>query len=203
MLDSENQAPDPRQFAGEPAPPADTLLVRAVLAREAGALEPFTERMKCVPRILSALNRRIGRPLDEHDLVDVEQEALVVIWKKLPSFDGKHSLEAWAFRVCYLCLMNATRKARTRSQAVELGLNEETIVARSTPDPSQYEDVYRGLDRLPADESEVLRLKHFDELTFEEIGERLSLSPNTIKTRYYRARLHLQEILAPNREVAC
>jgi NAD(P)-dependent dehydrogenase (short-subunit alcohol dehydrogenase family) len=37
-----------------------------------------------------------------------------------------------------------------------------------------------------AREADVIRMKHFEDLTFEEIGTRLGNSINTVKTRYYR-----------------
>ncbi len=166
-----------------------------MLAADAEAIEILVRRMKFVPRILSALNTRLGRPLDEHELLDLGQDVLILIWKKLPEFDGKSSLEAWAFRVCYFSIMNAARKARHRS-VVELGLQEDSIEGRRRDDPWEFEAVYRGLARLPNTEAQILRLKHFDELTFEEIGERLAISSNTAKTRYYRALCHLQEHLS-------
>jgi len=42
----------------------------------------------------------------------------------------------------------------------------------------------RGLARLPAEQREVIVLKIWHEHTFEEIGELLALSPNTVAGRY-------------------
>ncbi len=181
--------------AEETLVPPDTLLVRRVLRRDPEAIELLIQRMKFVPRMLSALNARMGRPLDEHELLDLGQEVLILIWKKLPRFDGKTSLESWGFRVCYFCILNAARKARHRS-VVGLGLEADQLTGGSRPDPWEFEAVYHGLDRLSPGESAVLRLKHFEELTFEEIGERLSIPTNTAKTRYYRALCNLQELLS-------
>ena len=44
-------------------------------------------------------------------------------------------------------------------------------------------------------EAEVVRAKNYRGLTFESIGERLQCSPNTVKTRYYRAILKLKDHL--------
>jgi RNA polymerase sigma-70 factor (ECF subfamily) len=166
-----------------------------VLRRDPDAIELLIQRMKFVPRMLSALNLRLGRPLDEHELLDLGQEVMVLIWKKLPRFDGKASLESWGFRICYFCILNAARKARHRS-GVGLGLEADELSGESRSAPGEFEAVYRGLERLPPGDAEILRLKHFEELTFEEIGTRISIPTNTAKTRYYRALCHMQEILS-------
>jgi RNA polymerase sigma factor (sigma-70 family) len=42
------------------------------------------------------------------------------------------------------------------------------------------------LETLGGQEAELLRLKHFEGMTFQQIGQHLSLSPNTAKAVYYR-----------------
>ena len=48
------------------------------------------------------------------------------------------------------------------------------------------ERLLEGLGELPPELGLVLQLKHIEGLTFDQIGERLAISPNTAKTRYYR-----------------
>jgi RNA polymerase sigma factor (sigma-70 family) len=62
-----------------------------------------------------------------------------------------------------------------------------------------YEDVYSGLEKLGEDHAQIIRLKHFSQMTFEEIARRLRVSANTVKTRYYRGLIKLREFLDPDR----
>ena len=64
----------------------------------------------------------------------------------------------------------------------------------------EAEVVHAALARLPADEAMVMRLKHFEGLTFDEIGTRQAISPNTVKTRYYRALAAMRAQLGPKNE---
>src|SRR5262245_38728273 len=89
--------------------------------------------------------------------------------------------------------MNAVRKRQRRG---------ETSTAQdpgAPPDPPssalEYENLYRGLEALDGEEGRVIRMKHFDDLTFQEIGTRLRLSSNTAKTIYYRGMRRLGEHL--------
>ena len=54
-------------------------------------------------------------------------------------------------------------------------------------------DVYRYLDKLSADERTLLILKYFEERSFREIAEILSLSENTVKTKTYRLLKKIRE----------
>ena len=153
----------------------------------------FAERMKCVPRILAALNTKMGRPLDEHDLADLTQDTLLVVIKKLDQFAAHAPLESWVYRICALELMNEVRRKRRLQSRNRRITSERQPTAEMATD--EFEHIHRALDRLGGHDADVVRLKHFEELTFEEIGDRLAISPNTAKTRYYRGISKLESYL--------
>lgn len=181
---------------------ADLDLVKEVMSGGENAVERFSERMNCVPRILAAQNARMGRPLDEHDLADLTQDVLILIWKKLDQFEGRSPIEGWVYRVCCLELMNSMRRKRRRLDRTEElpGKILTEPAANTRAEPWEYEDVYRGLDWLSEQESAVIRLKHFKDLTFDEIGAAMDISPNTAKTWYYRGLNNLQTYFETKRE---
>ena len=156
----------------------------------------FVERMKCVPRILAAKNARMGSPLNDADVEDVVQETLVAVWRRLPTFEGRAALETWVYRFCHLTLCKFLESRRRVPRPVE---TLEDVEEETPSDPQKYEQVYRALERIDQDEAAVLRLKHFEQQTFEEIGRRLAVSPNTAKTRYYRGLERLRDLLEPAR----
>lgn len=174
--------------------PADSLLMQAVRSGSKPALEEFARRTRCIPRMVASLNRRIGRALDDHELADVSQEVLLTAWQKSAAFDGLTSLESWIYRIAFLKVMNRGRKTRRRSVVV-LGLEANEMGKEAEQNPLEYEDLHRCLDALPGPEEQVIRLKHFEDLTFEEIAAYTKTSANTLKTRYYRARLQLESCL--------
>jgi RNA polymerase sigma factor (sigma-70 family) len=189
-------------MTGQPDDPAhDLALVRAVLRHEEVAVDEFADRLRSVARIAQAQNAKMGHPLDSHDLADVVQDTIVVILKKLDLFVGTGPLDGWIFRVCCLEFLNGVRRRRRRLGRVDLA---ETPL----PDPAtaserermvEREQLYKALDRVGGVEAEAVRMKHFDGLTFDQIGGRLGLSPNTIKTRYYRGLARLETALLGER----
>ena len=191
---TQGQAMD-RQGAGlgTDAGAADLELARRALAGAAEARGELVHRLVCVPRMLAALNARAGRPLSAHDLEDLAQDVLVALWRALPSFAGLSSLESWAFRSCHRALLAHLRRPRGRASADD---GPETAVP---VEDQAFEEIHGALARLEPRERRVVELKHFEELTFVEIGARLSTSPNTIKSWYYEALADLRRFLASAR----
>lgn len=183
---------------------ADMELAREVARNEPSAVDRFLVRMRCVPLILAAKNRRLGSPFTQDEINDLAQDTLTLLWKKLDTFGGRAQLETWAYRFCVLELMNSLRKKRRRRAADERSAREESRGGEpSTIDVHpglDYDHVYLALDRLGDPEAEIVRMKHFRQLTFEEIGAELAISPNTAKTCYYRGLVKLRELLRAHGE---
>jgi len=198
-LDETSGPPGDANRSGKsPIHESDRNLVREAKRDRKNAVEQFIERMRCVPRMLAAMNSRSGRPLDDQELGDLVQETLAAIWKKLDEFAGHASLETWAYRFCAHEWANGVRrKARRPTLASEC--EEGALLRRSShPEkgPGLADALDSGLERLRESEAAVIRCRHFEDLTFEEIARRLALSVNTVKTRYYRGLEKLRDHLA-------
>jgi RNA polymerase sigma factor (sigma-70 family) len=163
------------------------------LAGNEAAVVEFEERVRCVPRILSALNGRRGRPLDEHDLADLVGDTVLIVLRKLDEFEARGPLEGWIYRLCYLEFLNAVRRRGRERRRTEEWVDDAAGDSGSTH--HTHDDVHHCLEQLGGVEAEAIRSKHFDMLTFEEIGERLALPANTVKTRYYRGLARLADKL--------
>lgn len=172
---------------------ADLELVRSVRNGDQMATERFVQRMKCIPRMLAAMGRRTGGFHSAEEHAEVSQEVFSRVWGHLDRFEGRATLESWVFRYCSLTLMDARRSRWVHDSD---GLIDR-ILAReegglSGPDLLRVQEALADLDRLVA---EVIELKHFESLSFEDVAERLDISPNTAKTRYYRGLGQLEQRL--------
>lgn len=183
-------------------PGADLELVRRALAGEEAAITELSQQLKCVPRMLAARNRRMGRPLNEHDLADLGQETSMIIVRKLDEFEGRAPLEGWIYKICEFEFRNGLRRKRRQLPTVDNDLETE----QPSADPetvnrmAMSERVERALAEVGGVEAETVRWKFFEDLTFKEMGERTGMSPNTLKTRFYRGMERLKLILARDEE---
>ena len=176
---------------------ADLRLVKEVLLGNDAAVEALIARLRCVPLILSQRNFRLGSFLSADDLTDLTQDTLALVWQKLEEFEGRSSLETWVYSFCIHQMMNAIRSKRRRPQLAEADALDvpENQVDDGVDSKLVYEHVYSSLERLDENQAQVIRLKHFSALTFEEIARHTRMSPSTAKTLYYRGLERLRALL--------
>ncbi len=190
---------------GEPSGTADRnrgdlQLARDALAGSRDARRQFVERMRCVPRFLAVLNARMGRPFSNQGIEDLVQETLVQIWRRLDSYAGNASLQTWAYRFCHH-VMSSSLRARDR-RPKDLPFADEGHHDPHVDSNLRFEHIYQALDKIGDRDAKLVRHRHFDRLSFEEIGARLALPASSAKAGYYRALGRLREILEPLRREA-
>lgn len=192
----------------QPAPDlyhaADVELVRRCLEGVSEAKQEVLERLTCVPRYLATANRKAGHPLEPQDLSDLSQDMLILIWRKIATYEGRARLEYWAFSYCRFGFWNRARKHNQQKRMFSADLDsiaESYAGEADAPEAMDYSRLEDAMKGLPAPERTVIQLKHFEGLKFREISERLQISPNTVKGRYYRGLKELKTRLdAASRE---
>jgi RNA polymerase sigma-70 factor (ECF subfamily) len=166
----------------------DLRLARDTLSGRQDACRRFAERMTCVRRMVALNNAKVGHPLQADEQEDVAQETLVAVLRKLGRYDGTATLETWVARFCFLEFMRYLRDRRLLPRVTREGVEGTELEPQAAAVGSllDFEQVLQRLDDLDEDLSKVVWLKSSEGLTFEEVGARLGISPNTAKTRYYR-----------------
>lgn len=183
-------------MSGQASHHDDAELVQAALLGNPGAREALAQRLECVAPMVASLHRRFGRPLPEADVRDLAQETLLKVWQKLDTFSGASRLETWLFQFCFLELKNAMRRGRRRQERERpLVEGADAAVEGPTETPHDFERIVALLARLPAEDADWIRLRHFEGLEFEAIAQRCGRPANTVKTRYHRALMKLRRWL--------
>lgn len=168
---------------------SDRKLVCAAIDKEAWAIEELALRLKCIPRILSAQNVRRGRPFQEHDLADLVQSVVVIVLQGLPAYEARGPFEGWIYRICMFEFLNSIRRNHRLPDPEDdmPALLEKTGLSAQPSDSFEFEGLHMALAVLNPEERALVEMKHFEGLTFEQIGARMHIPFNTAKTRYYRA----------------
>ncbi len=177
----------------------DAELVLRALRGDRNSADEVVRRLAVVRTMVRAQWVRYGGRPDDNDLDDVTQDAQLAIWKRLGSFDGRVALEAWVWGFC----RNHVLKAIERGSRAASSLAPEAFDAIACDEPPQIGETLdhallnEVLESLGEPAGSIVRLKHFEDLTFQDIGARLDLSPNTAKTHYYRCLAKLRLRLLP------
>jgi RNA polymerase sigma-70 factor, ECF subfamily len=139
--------------------------------------------------------RRLGVP--ESALDDAVQEVFLVVYRRLPEFEGRAKLSTWIFRTAMNVALHARRNvARSRLDFPE-DLPDE---AASGPSPEEHVAqasearlVRQLLGKLSLDERAVLILAEFEDQSPAEIAETLGVPRNTVYSRLRAARIKFAE----------
>lgn len=178
--------------------PQDLALAHRARSGSTADRRELARRLQCVPRILAVLNRRLGRPFGREDLEDAAQDVAAAVWRRLDSYTGQSRLESWAFGFCSNVLSDRLRALRRRPVHVEHREDDGTDVAPSSGNEEAVVAVHDVLARVGADEGvDVVRLRHFEGLDYEQLGAHYGITPNAAKKRYYRGLARLRTALAP------
>src|SRR5262249_42034777 len=150
---------------------------------------------------------------NEADAEDVTQDVLLQVVRKLHTFRGESALTSWLHRVTVNAAISLQRK-RAVHREQQLGAEAGRCVEDRHPpgragvgrpdEQAQTEELSRlivkAIDNLPHPYRQVLVLADVEELSYNEIGVRLGLSLQAVKSRLHRARLMARAALAPHYE---
>jgi len=127
------------------------------------------------------------------DAEDVCQETFVAAFKSLKSFDGRASVKTWLTRILFT---QVARWRRDRAGRTMGSIDSaEPMVASSSIGVEIRIDLQAALRQLSPEHREVLMLREFDGMTYEEMAEVLGLPQGTVESRLNRARSALREKL--------
>ena len=97
----------------------DVALARAAREGDARALELLSARLSHLPGLVRSMNQHLGRPLKDEELDEVVQDALTSLWVKLGQFDGRSTLETWAYGFCGTQLLKFLERKGRRGRVGE------------------------------------------------------------------------------------
>lgn len=175
--------------------------LRLIRRVQAGETEAFEDLVRAHEKTVYNLALRMTG--DAQDAEDMAQEAFLKAYRSLGDFRGESKFSVWLYRiVSNVCLDFLRRRSRRPSVSLtaedEEGEEQQWDVPDERLSPERLleqkltrEAVQAGLRELPEEQREILLLREIKGLSYEEIGEILSLEPGTVKSRIFRARKRL------------
>jgi len=133
----------------------------------------------------------------EDEAKDAAQETFIAAYRNLPNFRGDAKVSSWLHRIAVNQCLTKQRRTKTRSETFlddESNAEERVFIAPLNQSPARITEqnerlshVRQAVYALPADLRQVIVMKEFEEMTFQEISEILDLPLSTVKSRVYTA----------------
>lgn len=149
---------------------------------------------------------RLGVARDEVE--DVVQEVFIIIHRRLGEFREESTLRTWVYGIAVHVARNYRRTGVRRHLRDADGDSDQAARVPETPERAPDallaraeagDLILRLLAELDSDSREVFVLAELEEMTAVEIGEVLSLNPNTVASRLRLARRAFDQAVRRNR----
>jgi len=162
-----------------------------------GDRDRFTELVRRYEkRLVNYVYRITHRYEEAHDLA---QEIFVKVYLALDRYDPKYQFSTWLFRIAQNASIDALRKKSLPEVPLSRPTEDEPQKEREFADTgiSPYRAlknkqlaaaIDKAVENLPPDYRELIQLRHFAELSYEEIATMKKLPLGTVKNKLFRAR---------------
>jgi RNA polymerase sigma-70 factor (ECF subfamily) len=161
-----------------------------------GDREAFGEVVRRWERKIFALTYGILGAVE--DARDATQETFIAAFRNLQGFRGEAKVSSWLHRIAVNQCITRQRRARVRAETGiedEVEATGESFLATAESDSpasgaerrQRTEAVRRAVATLPPELREVVLMKEFEDLTFQEIADSLQIPLSTVKSRLYTA----------------
>jgi RNA polymerase sigma-70 factor (ECF subfamily) len=153
-----------------------------------GAFDRLFERYR--EPVWRFFRRRIT---DEARAEELAQDVFAGVFAAAPRYERHAPFRSYLFGIAYNVLMAARRKGA--ASATDPLDPDATAGPSGDPDAGLW--VRQALSRLDADDREILMLREYEQLSYQEIADLRAMPVNTVRSRLFRARAALKEALLP------
>ena len=136
--------------------------------------------------------------VSHEDAEDILQETFIQVYRYASSFKGESKLFTWIYRIATNECTKHFRKNKTWAEN-KVSINREMFSELSGTDTEDSKAILfkfqQAIQQLPEKQKIVFNLRYYDELSYEEIGEILNSSVNSLKTNYHYASERIKQYL--------
>jgi len=161
--------------------------------------QAYAELMKRYKKPVYHMILKMVRNVD--DAEDLTIEAFAKAFKNLKRFKKDYTFSTWLFRIATNNAIDFIRKKKLETmsldtsykddsgEAVKIDVEDSELNPMEETIKSQKIELIRiFVDKLPPKYQRLVKLRYFDELSYEEIAKELEAPLGTIKAQLHRAR---------------
>ena len=175
-------------------------------ATEEGDESAFAMLMDRYKRPVYHMILKMVRNVD--DAEDLTIEAFAKAFKNLHKFKKDYTFSTWLFRIATNNAIDFIRKKKLQTYSLNTSFKDDSgenvtidvLDSNLTPDEEainqqKIELVQMFVTKLPTKYQRLVRLRYFDELSYDEIAKTLEAPLGTIKAQLHRARELMYELV--------
>lgn len=153
---------------------------------------------------------QLKRVNNEYEAEDISIETFAKAFDKIDSFNEAYTFSTWLITISKNIQIDKSRKKNALLYARVTDTSEEYLqkIADRSPSPEDkligeqnLAELLRFIKQLKPPYQEVINLRYFNEMSYNEISEALDEPLNNIKVRLLRARKLLAEIITQSRKI--
>ncbi len=186
----------------KPPPLSDERLVELSLEGDEDAYGILVQRYQ--RRLAAFLSQLVG---DMELARELSQEAFVRAWSALERFDPRYRFSTWLFRIAHNLGIDQLRRRRLQTTPLyrtdSEGEEVEVVVPDLDKDPLGHlenralaSELHQIIDGLRPEYRELVLLRHFAGLSYQEIADFTEMPLGTVKNKLFRAHSVLRTALA-------
>lgn len=155
-----------------------------------GSREAFTELFaRYREPLYGFFRRRLGDPARAEELA---QETFLAVLRGVERYEPRASFRTYLYAIASRQISVEWRRRKPDAAPVE-----DPPAATGDPDDALW--MRRAVAQLDEAHREVLLLREFEQLSYDEIAALLRIPVNTVRSRLFRARMELKALLSPER----
>lgn len=181
---------------------ADASDVRIIREVQAGRREAFESLVRKYMRRAHGIAMQFVQNSD--DALDLSQDAFLKTFKAVDRFDTNQRFFPWFYKILKnTCLTFLKRKGLVRRFSLSAGEDGEPdyqLVDEAAVSPHAVlaggelrEEFWKVFSKQSLKDREIISLRHFQELSYQEIADVLDIPIGTVMSRLYHARRKLRE----------
>jgi RNA polymerase sigma-70 factor (ECF subfamily) len=174
----------------------DQAIINQIIEGDTNAFTVLVDRYK---NLVFTLALQMLKNREEAE--EVSQDTFIKVYKSLNKFKGSSKFSTWIYRVTYnTCLDRIKKLKRTENTVTIDEFTEHQIkTIDNALDAMEVEErkqaIQKCIDSLPCEDSFLLTLYYFEELSLDEISKIVGIKTNNIKVKLFRSREKLATIL--------
>jgi RNA polymerase sigma-70 factor (ECF subfamily) len=171
----------------------DAALVRRCRGGDLRAFDRLVVRYQ--KPVYNAALRMLRNPEDARD---VAQTVFLKVFEHLSQFDENLKFYSWVYRIALNESINYRGQLKPTEAISGDEIDQSPGIERQVESEQMSRAIEQALMRIPPEHRAVVVLRHFQHLSYQDMGDILELPEKTVKSRLYSARQQLRELLLAN-----